>query len=368
MKKLIGVLFLLLAAAGGAAYYRFNRVEVDTGRLFASGTIEATEVELAFNQSGLVEAVLFDEGDQVDKGREVARLDSRRLQRSLEEAQRAVAVAQAQLPLIEVSLKQAEGVARSRLAQAAAAVALAQARLEEAQAGRTKAGVEQDRAGKDWARIDPLFRQGSATARQRDDSEAALEQARSSVAQAEANLAQARASLAQARADEDLARAQALEPDRLRQELAVAGAQVAQAQAQAAVLERTLAETVITAPLSGRVISRNIEPGEVVSPGTGVLTIADLEHVWLRAYVPEFELGRIKLGQEVEVAVDSYPGRRFLGRLAFISDQAEFTPKAVQTKDERVKLVFRIKVELDNRELRLKPGMPADGWIMLESK
>ncbi len=362
------MLLIVLAGAVGAYYYYFYQAEPagqDTS-LFVSGTIEVREVEAAFNQAGLVEAVLVDEGDQVSQGQVLARLDSRRLRESLAEAEAAHDAAEAQISLLTVTLKQAEQAAQARLALARARFQAAKAALDQAQAGQTRAEVELARAAKEWRRIRPLFIQGSATARQRDEAEAAHETAQSGRRAAEAALAQARANLAQAEADQALAQAEALEPERIRRQIDLAHAQASQAEARVALLRQTLNEMTLFAPVTGRVLSRNIEPGEVVSPGTGVVTLADLEHVWLRAYVPEPHLGRVKLGQTVNVTVDFFAHRNFIGRVSYISDQAEFTPKAVQTKDERVKLVFRIKVDLENPDQALKPGMPADGRISLK--
>jgi len=114
-------------------------------------------------------------------------------------------------------------------------------------------------------------------------------------------------------------------------------------------------------------LSKNVEPGEYVAPGTPVVTVGELEDPWLRAYINETDLGRVKLGQRVQVTTDSYPDKKYEGRISFIASQAEFTPKNVQTEKERVKLVYRIKVDLTNPNLELKPGMPADAEILLTS-
>jgi hypothetical protein len=112
--------------------------------------------------------------------------------------------------------------------------------------------------------------------------------------------------------------------------------------------------------MAGVVVSKNIEPGEYVSPGTPVLTIGDLKNVWLRAYINERDLVRVKFGQRADVVTDTYPGKIYVGRVSFISPEAEFTPKTVQTQQERVKLVYRIKIDIDNPRLELKPGTPRD--------
>jgi HlyD family secretion protein len=121
-----------------------------------------------------------------------------------------------------------------------------------------------------------------------------------------------------------------------------------------------LDNSVIKSPINGLVLSKNTEIGEVVLPGSSLLTLGDLAHPWVKIYIKETDLGKVKLGQKAEVRIDTYPDKVFEGKVTYISGQAEFTPKNIQTKEERVKLVFGIKVSLDNPEQILKPGMPAD--------
>lgn len=146
--------------------------------------------------------------------------------------------------------------------------------------------------------------------------------------------------------------------------------QVDQARARLQQAEEALAQArtrlgyaELTAPLSGVVLAENVEPGEFVAAGTPVVTIGELDPVWLRAYIKETDLGRVKLGQSVRVTTDTYPGKAYRGTVTFIAQDAEFTPKNVQTDKERVKLVYRIKITLANPEQELKPGMPADAEI-----
>lgn len=132
----------------------------------------------------------------------------------------------------------------------------------------------------------------------------------------------------------------------------------------------TLAETrlgyaTVRSPLTGVVLAKHTEPGEYVAPGTPVVTVGDLVHVWLRAYINETDLGRVTVGQQARVSTDTYPGKVYEGRVSFIASQAEFTPRNVQTKAERVKLVYRIKVDIANPKMELKPGMPADAEVLL---
>lgn len=147
--------------------------------------------------------------------------------------------------------------------------------------------------------------------------------------------------------------------------IAQARARVEQAKASLQLAETRLGYAKLSAPISGVVLSENVEPGEYVAPGTPVVTIGDLENVWLRAYINETDLGRVKVGQEVQITTDTYPGKVYDGRVSFIASEAEFTPKNVQTEKERVKLVYRVKVDIPNPHMELKPGMPADGAILL---
>jgi HlyD family secretion protein len=146
-------------------------------------------------------------------------------------------------------------------------------------------------------------------------------------------------------------------------EVAVAEAQIVQAQAAVSALDAQIAKMTLRAPLDGVVTSRSVHTGEAAVPGATLLTIANLDEVTLTIYVPEDELGRVYLGQEVEVQVDSFPGRPFPGTVSHISQRAEFTPKNVQTEEERVNMVFAVKVRLSNAGHLLKPGMPADAYI-----
>jgi HlyD family secretion protein len=151
------------------------------------------------------------------------------------------------------------------------------------------------------------------------------------------------------------------------EKVAQAEDRVKQAIEALALAETNVSYAYLQSPISGWVLSKNIEPGEVVAAGTPVITVGNLEDIWLRAYIDESDLGKINLSQKVIITTDSYPGKEYEGRITFISNEAEFTPKNVQTQKERVKLVYRIKITVFNPHLELKPGMPADGRIELKS-
>ena len=178
----------------------------------------------------------------------------------------------------------------------------------------------------------------------------------------------ARAQVEQARASLQLTEASRLELKRLEQELQTRRAQVEQARAQVAVVEAQLADAVVTSPVNGVVLVKSAEAGEVLAAGTTFLTIGEMDRPWLRAYIGETDLGRVKLGAKVKVTTDSYPGKIYWGKVTFISSEAEFTPKQIQTPEERVKLVYRIKIEVENPEHELKLNMPAEAEIVLNGK
>jgi HlyD family secretion protein len=150
-----------------------------------------------------------------------------------------------------------------------------------------------------------------------------------------------------------------------KEDVEIARANLNQAHANLGLSRVNLDYTVLRAPSAGVITVRQVELGEVVAPGSPVVTLADLDHIWLRAYIAETDLGRIHWGQEATVTTDTYPGKQYHGRISFISSSAEFTPKSVQTYTERVTLVYRIKIDIDNPNRELKPGMPADAHLEL---
>ena len=146
-------------------------------------------------------------------------------------------------------------------------------------------------------------------------------------------------------------------------EVGAAQAHVRAAEASLRLAEVQLDFTRLKAPFQGIIASRNIEPGEVVSPGQEVISIADLTVVDLKIFIDETEIGNVKPGRSVDVKIDSFPNKIYKGKITFISPEAEFTPKIIQTQKERVKLVYLVKVAIPNADLELKPGMPADAWL-----
>jgi multidrug resistance efflux pump len=183
------------------------------------------------------------------------------------------------------------------------------------------------------------------------------------VLNAQVNAAWAEYQAAQAAMEVAQAGLEALEAGPTEEEVAVVQAEVARTEAALGVLEVQLDKLTLRSPTGGLVTGRTVQVGEMAVPGASLMTVADLDEVTLTVYIPEDEIGRVKVGQAVEVSVDSFPGKVFEGQVSYIASEAEFTPKNVQTKKERVNMVFAVKVRVPNPKHELKPGMPADAVI-----
>jgi len=292
-----------------------------------SGNIEATVAQVSFKTAGRVARRWVAEGETVTNGQVVASLDRIELEQELAMRRAEALTAQAALDELEAGARLEE--------------------IEEVSAQLEVARAEARRAENERARQKELFENNATSAREFEAADAA-----------------ARAALA--RVEEGQARLTLLKKGPRKERIAAARARLEQGRQAVALAETRLNDATLASPLSGVVLAKGIEDGEYVVPGTPVITVGDLEHVWLRSYLNETDLGRVTIGQSVEVRTDTYPGRTYTGRLSFISSQAEFTPKNVQTTKERVKLVYRIKVDLANPDQSLKPGMPADAEIAIE--
>lgn len=313
----------LLAAT---VFYVQSRPAPESGMLRVSGNIEMTDAEVSFKIAGRVAERLLSEGETVKAGQVVARLDTSELAQE-------VALRKAEVRAAEAALAELETGSRpEEIAQADAVVR------------RTQADVMRARA--DLNRIKTLYEQDNVSGQDYDA-------AKTVVAVTEAKLREAQEQL---RLVQKGPRIEKIERSR---------AQLQQAKEALALAETRLGYASLTSPLTGVVLSHNIEPGEYVAAGTPIVTVGDLEHVWLRAYVDETNLGRVKIGQTAKVTTDTFPDKGYEGRVSFIASQAEFTPKSVQTEKERVKLVYRIKITIDNPHMELKAGMPADAKIVL---
>ena len=327
MKKNRVIGGILTAVVIAVFFFSLSGRRPEEGLLVASGNVEVTEVDMAFKSSGRVEERFADEGQKVGKGERLAALDRAELESQ-------VAQGRAYLSETEARLEELRAGARPQ-------------EIEQARANLRFVEAELEKARKDYERAERLHSRGAISTSQFDAAKSAYE----------GRLAQ------QKNAVELLS---LVREGPRREEVAAAGYRVRQAKEGLITLEERLKDAVIYAPVSGVVIRKNIEPGETVAPGIPVLTIGDLENPWIKVYVKEDKLGLVKLGQKARITVDSYPGRAYEGTVTFISPEAEFTPKNVQTKEERVKLVFGVKVSVRNVDDELKPGMPADVRIMVK--
>lgn len=391
MKKRVIVIAAVLAAAGVAAVYAFRNWGRGPGnRIVISGNIELTEVNIAFKTAGRLIERNVDEGDPVKKGQVVARLDRDQLvaQRAREVA--GLASAEAQLAQAETSVQWQKANLAADVEQKRADLASNESKLlelkngsrpqeiQEARAAVEAAQSEWNRAKRDWDRAQTLYKNDDISTQQFDQfrgrwhsADAALKQAkeRESLVEAGPRAEQIEAAAGQAqraRGAVKMAEANALELKRREQELAARRAEIARSKASIALIDTQLADTVAVSPVDGVVLLKSADVGEVLAPGTTVATVGDIDHPWLRGYVDEKDLGRVKLGAKAKITTDSYPGKAYWGRVSFIASEAEFTPKQIQTQQERVKLVYRIKIDLDNPRHELKSNMPADAEIVLE--
>lgn len=297
------------------------------GAIRGSGIIEVTQVDVSFEVPGRMVERFVDEGVMLDRGEPVARLDDREYRLQVERATGARAAAEARYKMVRAGMRGQE------VEQALAALDAADSDLRLQQR-------EHDRAAK-------LFRDGIVSETDLDRVRTALENARAAQARATAQLGMLR------------------EGFRI-EEIELARAQFQQATAELELAELNLARCQLFAPAAGRVLSKSREPGEMVQPGTPVVTVGDLTRPWVNLYVGERDLGNVRLGMKARVTVDSHPDQPFPGTVRFVADRAEFTPKNIQTPDERVKLVYRVKVEVETNEGILKPGMPADAELVAE--
>lgn len=391
MKKRIIVIAVVLVAVGVAAVYALRGWgRGPSNRIMISGNLELTEVNIAFKTAGRLIERNVDEGDGVKKGQIVARLDRDQLvaQRAREAA--GLASAEAQLAQAETSVQWQKASLMADVEQKQADLGSNESKLlelkngsrpqeiQEARAAVDAAQSEWTRAKRDWDRAQTLYKNDDISTEQNDqfrsrwqNAEAALKQAKERSALVEAGpraevVEAASGQVRRARGAVKVAEANGFEVKRREQELAVRRAAIAQSRANIALIDSQLADTVAVSPVDGVVLVKSADVGEVLAPGTTVVTVGDIDHPWLRGYVDEKDLGRVKLGAKAQITTDSYPKKAYWGRVSFIASEAEFTPKQIQTQQERVKLVYRIKIDVDNPQHELKSNMPADAEIVLE--
>jgi HlyD family secretion protein len=389
MKKRRAVLMLVVLAAAGGAWYWYSGRMKTTNNILVSGNLELTQVDLSFKTAGRMTELTVREGQFVKRGDLIAKLDSAQLEQQLLRDQAAVQSAQSSLQQLQTSIEYQAATIDSDISTRRAELAQAQARLDELMAGSRPQEVQQsqsavadakawnDQARLDWERAQTLFAREDISKSQYDQARAKLDSTAAQLRQAQERLALvqegprkeeiagARAQVARAQAAVQTAEANRIELRRKKEELAARKSEIDRTRAQVGMTQTQIADATLVAPIDGVVLVKAAEAGEVIAAGSTVVSLGDLTHPWLRAYINETDLGRIKLGSKVQLGTDSFPGKTYEGRISFISSEAEFTPKQIQTKEERVKLVYRIKIDVDNSHQELKNNMPVDGEILL---
>lgn len=388
--KLLVPLALLVVGTGVSIWYFLSRPNSTAIEL--SGRIEGYPTDVGAKVGGRVNQVAVREGDQVQRGQVIAQLDDAELQAQLQgatarlyaaqqQAQQAamqIQVVNNQIAEGQLALQQSVGDAQGRIYQAEANVAAAQAQLSQAEAQLNQAKAELKLAAVNRDRFADLTRQGAATQQQFDQAQTVYETAQATVRSREAAVAAAQRQVNAAQGGSVQARTSGFNPGirnaqlaTLKQQLEVARSQLAAAQAEVknaqAARQQILAQLGylnVTSPLTGVVLTRSVEPGQVVTTGKTLMTVIDPKVIYLRGYVPGGDIGRVKVGQPAKVFLDSDPKKGLEAKVTEIDTQASFTPENIYFREDRVKQVFGVRLTLTNPTGLAKPGMPADGEIL----
>ncbi|MGI6393115.1 MAG: HlyD family secretion protein [bacterium] len=315
MKIKIIILSVFVLAAFGSC------TKVDETVLTLSGTVESKDIKISPLVGGRIVEINFDEGDDLKKGEVAAKIDSTDLELQLKQTEAVISGAKSKLRLIR------KGARKEDIAAAEESV--------------KQTTIAFDKAEKEFERLKKLYESGSVTEKEFDDIKVQKERFFSQLEQSKHIL-------------EKLQNGAQIE------EVDAVAASVRQAEAAKAILLKKIDDCTVLSPADGTVLHRLAEIGEITSPGGPILIVSDISTVKIKTFVPQKELGHIKIGKEVKVFTDTFPNKGFLGKIATISSEAEFTPKTIQTADERVKTVYEFKVIIDNKERIFKSGMPVD--------
>jgi len=333
-KRIITVIFIIFFVTVGTLVY-VGQKNNKAKELYYSGTIETTQANLSFQVAGRVAQVLVQEGQSVTKDQLIAELDRSEFESRQAQARANLERAQKTKNQLQTMLEISTKTLPTEVTRAEASVKGAQDTLKDAE--------------RNYRRFEELYSKEVVTEKERDTMKLHYEIAQSRLAENEALL--------------KLAEGNLIKIDAIKQDIGVASTQIHAAEASLYQASIQLNYTQLKSPMNGVITSRNIEPGETVTPGREVMTLSDLSGVDLKIFVDETEIGKVKQGQKVDVKVDTFPDKTYTGYISFISPEGEFTPKIIQTKKERVKLVYLVKVSIDNPDLELKAGMPADAWL-----
>ena len=335
MKKKIIIIAFIIFFIGVGAFVYFGQRSNQQKELFYSGTIETTQAKLSFQVPGRVALVSIQEGQPVTKNQILAELDRAEFGSRSDQARANLDRALKAKHQLETVLEISRNTLPAEVARATANVRGVQDTLKDAE--------------KNYKRYEELFSKGVVTEKERDSVKLVYEVAKSRLTESESVLKLAQGNLARI--------------DAAKQDIDTSIAQINASRAALNQASIQFSYTQLKSPMDGIVTSRNIEPGETVNAGREVITISDLSRVDLKIFVDETEIGKIKPNQKVDVKVDTFPGKSYAGYVSFISPEGEFTPKIIQTKKERVKLVYLVKVSIINPNFELKAGMPADALL-----
>lgn len=382
---------LVIIGAVGIAWY-LSRPQSTALQL--SGRIEGYPTDVGAKVGGRVDSVALREGEVVRRGEVIVRLDDAEIQAQLQganarlsaaqqqeqQARLQIAVAQSQIQEAQFNLEQSQGDARGRIAQAEANVAAAQAQLSQTEAQLVEARSQLDLAQKERDRFRQLLQAGAITQQQFDQTQTTFQTAQATLRSREAAINAAQRQVNAAQGGLVQAQTASLNPnirnaqldafrrqlDVARSQLTAAQAEVKNAQASRQQIQAQITYLNVVSPIDGVVLTRSVEPGEVVATGRTLLTLIDPNTVYLRGFIPEGQIGNVRVGQRANVFLDSAPNRPLPARVAAIDTQASFTPENIYFREDRVRQVFGVKLSIDNPQGFAKPGMPADGEIITE--
>ncbi|HEU0203529.1 MAG TPA: HlyD family efflux transporter periplasmic adaptor subunit, partial [Burkholderiaceae bacterium] len=346
----LGALLLAVGAVAGGLYWVRASRALPEGLIQANGRIEADVINVAGKLAGRVVTLAAREGDAVQVGALLVQLDDRSMQAKLAEAKSALATAAARAAAARASL----AVLRKEVPTV---IAIAEAGVEAAEAALSRAAGSEEQDRRDAERAKRLVAERFVHEQTAEKAELAWRAARDQLVAARASRAQAQQTLVDAR----------LGPDRLRaKEAELTAFEAAHREAEARVTEAQTAvdDLSIRSPIAGVITARFVNVGEVVNAGTPLLELVDLDRLYLKVYVPEKEIGKVRRGLPARVHADAFPGQPLEATVRYIAARAEFTPKEVQTPDERTKLVYEVRLYLErNPDHRMTPGLPADALI-----
>jgi multidrug resistance efflux pump len=408
MKKRLRIIpiLIILVLIGAAVYNWSQQAAAKNGPLAASGTIEATDVTISPELAGRVNDVLVDEGDHIQAGQELIHIDATLLQAQLKQAQASLAAAKAQHDAAQANYallksgaqqqqidaaQQAVNAAQANVTNTLATYAVLKAGPRSAEIAAAEALVAQTAqqvkiAQDTYDKVTQCFsykgrdicpglgtpeeqaRANLNTATEAHNAaQVRLDQLKSGATSSELAASYAKVNVAKAQQDQAQAQLELVVSGARPEQLAASQAQIDATQAQMDVvqaqidaLQVQIGKLTLKAPIAGTVLKRAIEPGEVVMPGASLLVVGDIVNLYMTVYIPESRYGEVKLGQTVQVSVDSFPDQKFSATVKRIADQAEFTPRNVQTAEGRATTVFAVRLEVTNPDGKLKPGMPAD--------